>query len=192
MSASESSNNDDIQDALRQIKSLARRALEESGIDPEHPDMDVLRQSKPLMAAAVVLGIVPPENDEQPADLFLADAPSPEVLAACRNRGRCLAVAQHIYTIPVANDLTNMGLEPSLPDDDAEALGSLIMLLDDKAKVLPLLTHTSPAVSMPALFEAAQNGASAISVLPKATPAESQWIEEYARLLRLISEEQLG
>lgn len=115
--------------------------------------------------------------------------PDKEMLTACRNRGRVLAEAMHIYLMPISTDLCEMGLEPKLSDEEEDGLSTLVVMLDDKAKVLPLLTQTSPSLPLSALVKAVQGGERAIGLLPKATAVETQWINEYSKLLRVVPED---
>lgn len=116
------------------------------------------------------------------------EPPDKEMLAACRNRGRVLAEAMHIYLMPISTNLCEMGLKPKLSDEEEDGLSSLVMMLDDKAKVLPLLTQTSPNLPLSALVKAVQEGERAIGLLPKATAVKTQWINEYSKLLRVVPE----
>ena len=184
--------------ALR-IEAEARRTLQEAGLDPDNPDRDVLRHSDLLMSAATILGIVEPEEQaahhfgKSQNDPLLNDIPSPDALAACKNRGRAFAVVMNLCDRQTMTDGHYCGFEPEVSENDANAIGALVMLYGDEGmgELFRLLKHTAPKKTVAELLTAVWVGKEAAAALPKATEAETLWIDEYTKLFMMVPEDML-
>ena len=185
--------------ALR-IEAEARRTLQEAGLDPDNPDRDVLRHSDLLMSAAVVLGLVEPEEQaahqfgKSQNDPLLDNIPGPDVLAACKERGRAFASVMTLFDRPVTNDGHYSGFEPTVSENDANAVSTLVMLYGNEGMgdLFRILKHTAPKKTVTEIVLAVRTGKEAVAALPQATEAESRWIDEYTKLFMMVPEEMLN
>lgn len=185
--------------ALR-IEAEARRTLQEAGLDPDNPDRDVLRHSDLLMSAATILGIVEPEEQaahhfgKSQNDPLLDNIPTPDVLVACKERGRAFALVMTLFDRPVTNDGHYSGFEPTVSENDANAVGALVMLYGDEGMgdLFRLMKHTAPKKTVTEIVLAVRTGKEAVAALPQATEAESRWIDEYTKLFIMVPEEMLN
>lgn len=187
-------------EAALKIEAEARRTLKEYGVDPDHPDWEMLRHSDLLMSAAVVLGLVEPEEQaahqfgKSQNDPLLDNIPAPDVLAACKERGRAFASVMTLFDRPVTNDGHYSGFEPTVSENDANAVGTLVMLYGDEGMgdLFRLMKHTAPKKTVTEIVLAVRTGKEAVAALPQATEAESRWIDEYTKLFMMVPDEMLN